>query len=202
MSKISTIFLLFIAFALTITSCEKPQKYFEFDEDARDSMLTHIIPLKDAIDSYKDYGKSRNNILKDTLRKKYKDDKFEDTRMVWFDIETIKQYLIYVEEESKKAGVDPKGIQFYFSVNSEKASGKKKNHQSFFIAPTIARDSVQSGYTLDSNGKVILLKDKLKDVYELSPNQRTEKAGFFAIMLEDKGLLLNDGNDTPPGGND
>ncbi|MBT8384112.1 MAG: hypothetical protein KJO83_00215 [Bacteroidia bacterium] len=194
-SKLSMYFLSFSLFAFVFLSCQKPQKYFEVDENARTEMISQIIPLKDAIDSYKDYGKNRVKILKDTLKAKYGKD-FNDTRTVWFDIETLKQYLIYVEEKSKDAGIEPQGIQFYFTVNSEKTEGKKKNHQTFFIAPT-KTDDLESGYTL-LDGKVVLLKDKLKSD-ETLPDQKTEKAGFFTIMQGRDGLLLNDGVPNPPG---
>jgi len=197
--KINIPFFISIAFALIITSCQKTTKCLEVDEKAKAEMLEQIIPLKDAVDQYKDYGKNRVKILKDTLKKKYGKD-FSDTRTVWFDLETIKQYILHVEEESEKAGLDPKGIQFYFGVESDKASGKKKNHQTFFIAPT-KTDDLESGYTI-LDGKVVLLKDKLKERYEDSPNQRTEKASFFAIMLQQEdGLLLNGGKPNPPGNN-
>jgi len=196
-SKLNTLFSLCFLFLFVFTSCQKSQKYFEVDEKARAEMITQIIPLKDAVDSYKDYGKNRLKILKDTLKIKYGKD-FNDTRTVWFDIETLKQYLIYVEEKSKEAGVDPKGLQFYFTVESEKSEGKKKNHQNFFIAPTKSND-LESGYTLDKDGKVILLKEKLKEIYKTTASQSTEKAGFFSLQYEDEGLLLNDGVPNPPG---
>lgn len=196
-SKLNTLFSLCCLFLFVFTSCQKSQKYFEVDEKAKAEMITQIIPLKDAVDSYKDYGKNRLKILKDTLKIKYGKD-FNDTRTVWFDIETLKQYLIYVEEKSKEAGVDPKGLQFYFTVESEKSEGKKKNHQNFFIAPTKSND-LESGYTLDKDGKVILLKEKLKEIYKTTASQSTEKAGFFSLQDEDEGLLLNDGVPNPPG---
>jgi len=198
MSKISIPFFIFVAFALIITSCQKTTKCLEVDEKAKAEMLEQIIPLKDAVDQYKDYGKNRVKILKDTLKKKYGKD-FSDSRTVWFDLETIKQYILHIEEESEKVGLNPKGLQFYLGVESSKASGKKKNHQTFFIAPT-KTDDLESGYTI-LDGKVVLLKDKLKERYESSPNQRAEKASFFAIMLQEDGLLLNGGRPNPPGGN-
>ncbi len=196
-TKLSMAFLSCTLFTFVFFSCQKPQKYFEVDEKDRAEMVSQIIPLGDAVKAYKDYGKNRVKILKDTLKNKYGKD-FNDSRTVWFDIETLKQYLIYVEEKSKEAGVDPKGIQFYFTVDSEKSEGNKKNHQNFFIAPTKTSD-LESGYTLDKNGKVILLKEMLKDIYETSANQRTEKAGFFNIIQKSDGLLLNDGVPNPPG---
>lgn len=196
-TKLSMTFLSCTLFAFVFFSCQESQKYFEVNEKDRAKMVSQIIPLKDAVKAYKDYGKNRVKILKDTLQTKYGKD-FSDSRTVWFDIETLKQYLIYVEEKSKEAGVDPKGIQFYFTVESEKSEGKKKNHQNFFIAPTKTND-LESGYTLDKDGKVILLNEILKEIYETTANRTTEKAGFFTLIDEDEGLLLNEGVPNPPG---
>lgn len=204
MSKISTVFLLFIAFALTITSCQKPHKYFEVDEKAREVMLEHIIPLKDASAQYKDYGKNRIKILKDTLKKKYGED-FNDTRIVSLDIETIKQYLIYVEEQSKELEVEPKSLLFYFGVYSDKdqKAEKKKDHQTFFIAPATSSSDFQSGFTFeikDDKKQIVYLKDILNsNDYNPLAKQRTEKASFFSLIQPDEdGLLLNRTGSSPP----
>ncbi len=202
-SKTKIIYLVLIAFAITITSCQKPHKPdkpAQEDNDTREKLLEKIITLEDAVDKYKKYSDDRIDLLKETLERRYEPG-FEDTRTVWFDIEIIQEYLDYVKEESKKVGIEPKGVQFYFGVISNKETSQKKNHQTFFVAPTKTNDP-ESGYTLDANGKPILLKDKLKDNYESSPNQKNEKAGFFTVIQPGgKGLLLNDGKPNPPGDN-
>ncbi len=163
----------------------------------------HIIPLKKAVGMYKKYSKDRVKILKDTLKKKYKNKDFEDTRMVWIDIKTMKAYLKYVEDESSKAGIDLEGLQFYFGVNSDKDSGKKKNHQTFFVAPTkenvINGDTIQSGYTLE-NSNIVFLYEAFKK-YNNSTDQNIQKASFFSLMQGDDGLLLNKTGQSPPDNN-
>jgi hypothetical protein len=187
-----------------IISCEPNQKLSDniTQTDIASMKENHIIPLKEAVKMYDKYSKDRDKILKDTLRKKYGNN-FNDTRMVWLDIKTMKAYLKYVEEESSKAGIDPEGLQFYFAVNSDKDTGKKKNHQTFFIAPTMKNlmngDSIQSGFTIE-NGERIFLYEAFKKYVETT-NQNVQKASMFSMPPADDGLLLNDTSGTPPGGN-
>ncbi|MDJ0644737.1 MAG: hypothetical protein QNJ57_02035 [Flavobacteriaceae bacterium] len=198
----SKIFMLsFIALlSMGFTSCEeKADVSGQISQDDIDSMIAnHIISLKDAEKMYKKYSSDRVKILKDTLKKKYKDSKFEDTRMVWFDITDMKAYIKYVEDKSAEVGVTPKGLQVYFSVypNNQSKYGDSKDHQTFFIAPTETTDQ-QSGYTLDSNDKIIYLRDVLKDKIS-EERQSAQKAGYFAIRRNGDGLLYNDGSSSPP----
>ncbi len=201
---ISTFFLFSTVFLFN--SCEKPsQEHADAitQKDINVMVENHIIPLSEAVHMYKKYDKERVKILKDTLEKKYKDPKFNDTRMVWIDIKTMKAYLKYIEDESSKAGIDPEGLQFYFGVNSDKDTGKKKNHQTFFVAPTSKNvmngDTIQSGYTLKDHKQFFLYEAFKK--YNNSTNQNVQKASFFSLMQGDKGLLLNDTTGTPPGDN-
>ncbi|MCB0473126.1 MAG: hypothetical protein KDC56_08710, partial [Flavobacteriaceae bacterium] len=81
--------------------------------------------------------------------------------------------------------------------------GKKSNHQSFFIAPTIKNvvegDTIQSGYTIE-NGQRVFLYEAFKKSLERTET-KMEKAAFFATSQDNRGLLLNDGTLCPPCGN-
>ena len=92
-------------------------------------------------------------------------------------------------------------MSFYFGVNPD--SGKGKNHQTFFIAPTVTNvvdgDTVQSGYTY-KNGKRVFIYKAVKEYLE-GQEQAIQKASFFSIMNDDDGYLFNIGKDSPPGGN-
>jgi len=199
-SKITLITLAFCVFSI-LTSCELDQKQDEVisQADIEAMKKNHIITLNEAVKQYDKYSKQRISILKDTLKKKYNDNNFNDTRTVWFDIQTIKTYIKYIEDNSSEA----EGLQFYFGVNPDKI-GKQKNHQTFFIAPTIQNivkgDTIQSGYTL-KNGKRIFLYEAFKG-YLNSSEVNVEKASFLNLMQgDDDGLLLNDGQLGPPYGN-
>ena len=198
-------FLLYLAVTTLIISCGNEKTHQVTEEKPTKEMLAHIIKTEKALNIYQNYGKQRINILKDTLTKLYGGE-FNDTRRVWFDLKTLKNYIAYVEKKSAENNLKPEGLQFYFSVygNDE---GNQKNHQTFFIAPTTKNDGVQSGYTLETIGEKtqpLFLKNILhKNNYTPSQSQQAEKAGFFSLtaVQEEDGLLYNRGNGDPPNGN-
>ena len=198
-TKISIVLSVFL-FATLMFSCEQKQEYKESvtEDDIKSMVSDHIIPLGDAVKMYKKYDKDRTKILKDTLEKKYKDPKFKDTRMVWVDIKDMRAYLKYLEDNTEEA----EGLAFYFGVNSDKDNGKKKNHQTFFVAPTIKNvidgDTIQSGYTVENGKKIFLYKEYKSKV---DANGNVQKASFFNLTLQDPGYLFNDQTPNPPGGN-
>ena len=202
--KIGALFLMLIAFAITSISCEKPPQP-ELDEnritqkDIQTMKDVHLITLNQAVKAYKKYGKDRVKILKDTLKEKYKNKDFNDTRNVWVDIKTLKAYIQYIENNAS----DSEGFEFYFSVNSDKASGKKKNHQTFFIAPTVQNvmdgDTIQSGFTVKNGKRVFLYEEFKKHVEQGKTN--VQKASFFSSMQDKDGYLFNEVAPSPPGGN-
>ena len=197
--KITSI-IITLLIGLIIISCEKPMQKNPDSVSKVDieyMKKNHIITLKSATKMYNKYTKERVKILKDTLKKKYGTN-FSDTRTVWFDIKTIKAYLKYLENNASEA----EGLQFYFSVDLGD-KGKQGNHQTFFIAPTVKNvingDTIQSGYTIE-NGKKVFLYNAFKKYIERS-EATMQKASFFIMPPDDGGLLLNDGDLNPPGGN-
>jgi hypothetical protein len=203
-TKINAFFLVSFVLLVLATSC-KEKLHTPPDEgnneQARAEMLNHIIPLKEAAVMYREYGTQRIKLAKDSLRKKYGPN-FNDTRTVWLDLTTVKEYIKYVEERSKTAGVAPTGLEFYFAVYPKGSRGKQSDHQTFFIAPTEKNGARQSGYTL-VNGKKVLLNTVLNKSTDLSTSGTTQKGGFFSstMLQDDDGLLLNRTDLSPPGGN-
>lgn len=200
----NTIALFLIAFTVAITSisCEKSQQEHKngiTQEDIQAMKDNHLIDLNEAVKAYKKYGKDRVKILKDTLKEKYKNKDFRDTRNVWLDLKTIKAYIQYIEDNAS----DSEGLSFYFSVNADTAPGKEKNHQTFFVAPTIQNiidgDTIQSGFTV-KNGKRVFLYEEFKKYME-ETQANVQKASFFNLVQDDDGYLLNRTGQSPPDGN-
>jgi len=193
-------FFMFLSLIL-FNSCDKPidrsndisQKDIELMKE------NHLISLTDAVKGYDKYTKDRIKILKDTLKEKYEEKDFNDTRNVWIDIKTMKAYIQYLEDNVGET----EGLQFYFSVNSNKDLGKKKDHQSFFVAPTVKNvvegDTIQSGFTV-VKGERIFLYEAFKKYSESNQNNM-QKASFFSLMQDDDGYLLNRSSANPPGDN-
>jgi hypothetical protein len=196
--KINLLFIGLISFTILLSSCQKTA-HAEADgitqEDIKTMKEKHLITLNEAVKMYKKYDKDRVKFLKDTLKKKYKDPKFKDTRMVWFDIQDIRAYLKYLEQNTS----DAEGLAFYFAVNNE--GGKQKNQQSFFIAPTVKNvvdgDTIQSGYTYQK-GERVFLYEKYKSYGDSTRIQNVQKASFFNLVQDEDGYLFNEGRDNPP----
>lgn len=183
-----------ILFSVVIfSSCQSKQKEANsINQDDINAMKdAHLISLDSAVNMYHRYEELRLRFTKDSLTERYGAD-FKDTRNVWFNIKTIKAYIEHIE---KNAG-DAEGLAFYFGVNSSNAR-QGKNHQSFFIAPTVKNGDHQSGFTI-KDGKRVFLYKAFKEI-ELGSLQ---KGGFFSLPPDDEGLLLNEGKDSPPGGVD
>ncbi len=201
LSTISAVFLLLLT--LVITSCsqvkeEEPDPNQVTESDIKELRANHIIPLNKAVKQYDKYSKQRADLLKDTLKKKYRNDKFSDTRTVWFDAKTIRAYLAYIDKYAEGA----EGFQFYFGVNSSKEVGDAKNHQTFFVAPTVSRvvdgKTIQSGFTI-VKGDTIYISDAIKKYEAESSIKGVQKASFLNLVQDDDGFLFNRGNPNPPG---
>ena len=132
-------FLLYLAVTTLFISCNDKKIHQEVEVEPTKEMLAHIIKTEKAVEIYKNYGEQRLSLLKDTLSTLYGKD-FKDTRRVWFDLKTLKNYIAYVEKKSAENDITPEGLQFYFSVYGDD-EGKQKNHQTFFIAPTTKKDN-------------------------------------------------------------
>jgi len=204
-SKRETIILALFTFVFLIISCDEPQKPQQENIKPTKEMLSHIIKADKAINLYNNYKKQRIDIFKDTLKKLYGND-FKDTRTIWFDLKTIKNYIAYVEQKSAENNIEPEGLQFYFSVYSDDMK-KQSNQQTFFIAPTIKKDNRHLGYTLESKGdkeRILLLKDVLNNNdYQTLQSPKVDKASFFTLTVtkERRGLLYNSGASSPPSDN-
>lgn len=204
--KIKYSLLLILVVTALLISCQDKKPHQEEVEPTKE-MLAHIIKTEKAVEIYKNYEEQRLSILKDTLRAIYKDENFDDTRRVWFDLKSLKNYIDYVETKSAKNNINPEGLQFYFSVYGDDADNQK-NHQTIFIAPTTKNEGVQSGYTLhvvDGETQPLYLKTILKNgrYDDQSQNQQMDKAGFFSLtaIQDEDGLLYNRGTGGPPHGN-
>ncbi len=203
--KLSNIILQLSILTFLIISCDEPQKPQQENIKPTKEMLSHIIKANKAKDLYNNYKKQRIDIFKDTLKKIYGND-FEDTRTIWFDLKTIKNYIAYVEQKSADNKIEPEGLQFYFSVYSDDMK-KQSNQQTFFIAPTIKKGKIHYGYTLEKHGdneRILLLKDIFtNDEYQAQQNLKVDKASFFSTsIVENEGLLFNKGNNKPPFSNE
>ena len=176
------------------------------DKETKVSRPYNALNYKELVPMLEDYDKTRKPVLENALG-------FEDTRMNYFSIETIENYLAYVKTLAKEKGIKVTGINFV-SASYPKGMHGNENYQTMVFMPTtevngknINFDPVQS-----SKGNVVTVKQMLasygynwvydsKEDYE-NRNKPSKKVQQNFIKRDSKSDLesgvANYGNMTPP----
>ena len=201
------------------TNAEPPKQIvtIEHAKEMYDSYGKHRVPL---IQAYEDKGRNANQ----TEEQGDEAAKFDVARYVYYDYDTIKQYLAYIEKEAEAADVKISQLRFYFSNYPDKdkfPDGKAVVHpkqNSVMISPTTEKgESDYIFYTADGEGgkrKAILLSDNFDKYsgqgtgYNEGPVQRNEASVLpnlsaatptaAPVFFGDKSLTMNEGNSAPP----
>ena len=181
-----------------------------------------IISVERASEMYENYSARRVPIIK-----KYEDSAVSDTtpftptRYAEYDLETIKQYVAYVEYQAKQAKVDVKTLRFYLSnypnsetfPNGDKVRYPRRN--SFFVLPTMEYNGKNVGFSIEEvDGKYTAVpinkratgNEKGQNKAQTDSEGQLNEAGFFmagSTTVQGGGttsLILNDGQLVPPPG--
>jgi hypothetical protein len=149
---------------------------------------------------------------------------FDVARFTYYDLETIKQYISYIEQEAQRANVEISSLRLYFSnyPDQEKfESGNPVVHprqNSLFMIPTIKKGDREYGFSVisDDEGKwsPVLLGDQLQPVDNTGLGTREENAKGYATFVPlpaepnfvkpsvsfagGKSLIMNEGSMVPP----
>ncbi|MBQ4818755.1 hypothetical protein [Aquimarina sp. MMG016] len=178
-----------------------------------DSKPKNIITSVQARKLYDNYARKRVKFI-DSLVGKGPDGKpFEATRSLFYDLDSLKNYLAYINRISKKAGVEPSGLRFYFGVYADDYVRRNNKgyakRQTFFIAPTLPKTiegkTRQVGYTISDDFKVEFLTNKIGldsrtgNVYSKSKLQQAGLFNFSAIVDDELNSTLgNEFGSSPP----
>lgn len=141
-------------------------------------------------------------------------DSFPVARYVYYDYQTIKDYLTYIEQEAKSKGIEISTLRFYFSNYPENMPVKnaKPRQNSIFIMPTITQDSITFGYFLNDKEQLQLLADDLKvSKTPFKPKAIASKVEASLLpkfessitaptynFYQGKSYILNSGSGVPP----
>lgn len=94
------------------------------------------IPAPQQSISYEEAGalqleflRTRAQILNDSLG-------FTDTRDFWFSLDTLKQYIEFVEQEASRMGKSNLGIRIYFAAYPENSNYPQPGRATVFLVPT------------------------------------------------------------------
>lgn len=148
---------------------------------------------------------------------------FDVTRYVYYEYDTIKKYMAYIEKEAERAGVKISTLRFYLSNYPEKDmfpkdSAARVRQNSIFITPTIKEKKKEYAYygeeSAEGQLKMILLDDNLNtsktrltgNLYESDrksfasflPEISSSKANIAPVFFSKNSYALNKGGGAPP----
>lgn len=143
MKKINILALIFGSVLLTV-SCEQnttttdppvPTPIAPIEELEIVEVPSIIIPVTEADAWFKNYSTQRVELIENAVNEKNKNlsDPYLTTRFVTINYSDLRDYLNFVDQESKDAGITPEGLRFYFGVT--KPTGKKLGKETVYVNP-------------------------------------------------------------------
>ena len=206
-SKFSVLILM-IAFCI---NCGKKTSAEHEEEKPTVEAPTNIISLKEADVIYNNYSKHRVAVIEPyETTERAPEEKFEASRFVDFDYETIKQYLDYVDQEAAKAGVKKvTKLRLYFAnyPNEQQFPNDKKvvhpRQNSIFMVPTLEKGGINYGFYIGPNGKASLITDWKTSLEKGMGFLKEEEKAYAGFSMNtnldgDGSLTLNFGHGGPP----
>ena len=183
---------------------------------------SQIISIDEAKSVYDNYTVKRASLIEASEAPLEDGSKFIASRYGDYSIEDMKQYIAYVEQEAKVAGVKVETLRLYFSTYPDKKEfpdKKKVKHprqNSFFIVPTMKVDTMNLGFYIknlgDGKKEAVLIRDypgmmdgKIGETNKTYKSFASMVPNFnFSAYQGDESLILNDSHMSPPpkGGSD
>lgn len=198
--------ILIVTFSLV--SCNEGQNSNEMVSAPKE-----IISVDQAALLYNTYSERRVPIIMAYEKQANPNEGFQPTRFVMYDLQTVKNYIAYIEQEAKEANVEVNDLLFY-TANYPENSVKNNRKNSLFIVPTTTLNGVNVGFlTTDSaDGKriAIPITDRLpKNMTgknylhsDVKSEKNIQQASFLNFVQApnpgDRSLILNDGTLGPP----
>ncbi|MFX0555197.1 hypothetical protein ACOCEA_00255 [Maribacter sp. CXY002] len=201
----------FLTLTILFSACQEKPKKGNQEESAKgiDEVVfetpKQIISLEEADSLFVNYKNRRaSNIIE--MEAAYQEDRkpFVPTQFVSFDIDVLKNYIGYVEQEARKGGTEADSLRIYFG-NYGKENKKNARRNTVFLLPTANVNGDYGGVYIDSNGKAKLVRDWIKEQQKAGEGDKQKSEASFmpnfssAPSLYDGGsLTLNHGGSGPP----
>ncbi|WP_299678732.1 hypothetical protein [uncultured Tenacibaculum sp.] len=161
MKKMKLLLAVTCTFTLLLTSCDlinggggntgsgdKCENCYDFNGQKP----KQAISKKQALVLQREYLETRAKFLNEHLNSQGHI-KGEDVRDVWYDIETIKQYIAYVEAAAKKKGYEGVGLRLYFGAYPKNYDRvKTPGYSTMFFAPTYKKKGAVMNFVYDHGG--------------------------------------------------
>ncbi len=204
------------------TSCEqkKEQKPVTEPVPTEVSAPKQIVSVSQAKTMYDAYGERRVRLIEGFENELAPEKKFDVARFGYYDYNTIKEYMNYIEQEAKKANVEISSLRFYFSNYPDKKTfedGRAIKHpkqNSFFIIPAVKdKNDREYGFYIreedDGKNVPVLLTDNLEPKKDggtdnMQSGESKSEASFLPttspapFYAKNKSLVLNEANMVPP----
>ena len=99
------------------------------------------ISFQQANNLEEEYKRTRAGIINDSLD-------IVDTRDFWFSLETLKEYIDYVEQEAEEMGKENLGIRIYLGAYPQSANYPNPGFATVFFVPTsqVEESGLQKGF--------------------------------------------------------
>jgi len=204
--KVPNVTLVLLSIALiAMGACnEQPKK------DGEPEMITEeveeveapeeIISLDEAKTLCENYENRRiPSIVKLEMEENDDGEKFIPTQFVAFNLETLKTYIKYVEQEAQKAKVAPDSLRIYLGNYGKE--GRDPNRNTVFVLPTAKIGDDYGGFYIGTDGQAKLIRDYWpKGGQEGEPKSKASFVpNFNASLMQGGGsLVMNRGNSGPP----
>ena len=156
--KIKIIFGVIALSSTIFISCNDQKKSPDPLEPVKVKPPKQIISINEAKSVYDNYTKKRANLIEASEAPLEDGSRFIASRFGDYSIEDMKNYIAYVEQEAKEAGVKVETLRFYFSTYPDKKefpNRKKVMHprqNSFFIVPTMKVDTINYAFYIKNLG--------------------------------------------------
>ncbi len=194
--------------------CEEKKKEQEGDDNPKEEEVVdpprQIVSLEQAKETYNNYTDRRVGLIEESERPKEDGSKFEVTRYTYYDYETIKQYMAYIEQEARRANVKISSLRFYFSNYPDStsfASGRKVPHprqNSIFLIPATENEGLEYPFFIEEKeegkwesvlltGQLDLLADQMDKEKGMGLNSegRTKAYAGFIPATESPNVYMS-----------
>ncbi|WP_299622590.1 hypothetical protein [uncultured Tenacibaculum sp.] len=208
MKTIKIVKLAVLVSVVTFVACQKDEEAMNQNlEVSKVERPYNALMYKEMIDMLEHYDKTRKPVLEDALG-------YEDTRINFYSIETLENYIAYVKQLSKEKGIELTGINFVSGSYPENTSHGKPGYQNIMLMPTtsingknIAFDPVHSQENKVKTMKEMFATYGYNWVYDSKEdynnrfvtNSKLQKSYAKRIQTSDiESSGANWGNATPP----
>lgn len=195
-----------LALLAIISSCNEQKKEHEEQPEPVTEVKppAQIISTKKAQVLFDTYSERRAPLIQEYEDKLDPSTTFDVARYGYYDLETLKNYITFIEQEAKKANVKISNLRFYLANYPDSKEYKHPKQNTFFIAPTTTVDGKDYAFSVVTDGKTYKPK-LLKDNFIIKPFKETttEEASFFPKISffnedDEQSLILNEFGLFPP----